>query len=1284
MIDYLFLDSNRTESGKGLEKGKRQRFSRALFFARQLVNAGFYYKSIGVMPEKLVPEYFSITENDFLFLNRQRDKFIEFDESRFLSNIKGFFHHLIFGEFSEKNSLSLSVKNYSRSFTTTVDSLDKSGHSLVSFLFIIDELNQVGVEDSYNLLHFRIDSSIFEGFIKENSQSVFYIVPDTPVSSVFGNVFEITSIFDSSQKSIPFGSYNRFAKTFFYLELPVYTPDRLPDVDLMWKRIKPALDKFSENIVILEKGESLDSFSIEIFKRIASEIKGFKVVVLEKAPLSSLYNNLMEEGICTVFNPLLKDRVEIINYIFPEYSFQTFLSRVKSVSNSLFIPFFQMMAEGKVLSREELLKKAGVSEKDIKRIKQGKEREILRGKGFFIGDKFVFPLTFKPHLEGRLTEVIKEAENGNLNPLIKEIPFLKRRGDKREIAQYISSQKEISDSIKGIFWYCADNYKKALLYWKNSNERELFPFIVEAMFFMNKFEDVVSFCNKNKFFPPYYYFILALNGEDVSEEKLNRFCLLELAYRKHNFERLKSILDATDERDGLYYRFLAIYYFFHSHSSGFKKYFEKAVEVAREENNFIELALIYKYYGNVMYYTEDFFASRDLYLKAMQIAVDIENEGIFKDVEYNMAHIDISMCKLDRSYKYFYRLYLREKNTANYRVQIYLLKALSKINVFAVRLKEAENFLFQALELAKKHNLKSEFPQLHFVLITIYQDMRDFEKSEYYLELFEKESDIELFKREIIYKRIEINYCKGDFDKARKFFKEWELKKQDKLQPFIYKWFKILLFNPTLADVFDFYFEVEECPLRHTVFLMKSELIKKFPNLVFVIDDSVLERDYRIVRQFNREFADIYRQAITRKKKTRFEPFVFELLDQLLSSSLKGEFYSVKRVVEELGNWLGLNVVDIMPFSEGLTRDWNFVLCDDNKRMCIVSDTYVDTDFYPLFRLMLNIIASHIQFVYSSHQMYSESFDCDFLNEIVGKSEAIRRLKKEILKVADFNVPVLVMGESGTGKELVARALHYCSKRRRRKFIPINCAAIPDNLLESELFGYEKGAFSGAFNDKRGILEMAGDGTVFLDEIGEMSPLLQAKLLRVLQEREFTPLGSTRVKKVNARFVFATNRDLKKLVKEGKFREDLYFRISGYVIKTPSLKERREDIPLLAMYFLNTNEEGKGKSFSEQFLNILKNYDFRGNVRELQNIVLRAIILSGEEDVIDIDHLPEHFSHIKPKPVRNFKDAVSEFKKELIVSALEKHNYNKKKAAEELGLSRQALHNYLRDFGLLK
>ena len=1284
MIDYLFLDSNKTESGKGLEKGRRQKFSKALFFARQLVNAGFFYKSIGVMPEKLLPEYFSITDNDFLFLNRQKVKFIEFDEGRFLSNIKEFFHYLIFGEFCDKNSLSISVKNYSKNFTSIVDSLDKSGHSLVSFLFMIDELNQIVVEDSYNLLHFRIDSSLFEGFIKENSQSVFYVVPDTPIASIFGNVFEITSIFDSSQKSIPFGSYNRFAKTFFYLELPLYTPDRLPDVDLMWKRIKPALDKFSENTVIFEKGVSLDSFSIEVFKRIAREIKGFKVMVLEKTPLSFLYDNLIKEGICVIFNPILKGKMEVVNYIFPEYSFQSFLSRIKSVSNCLFIPFFQMMAEGRVLNRGELLKKAGLSNREVKKIQEGENSLALKDKGFYVNEKFVFPIVFNPHIENRLTRIIEKAENGNLKPLIKEIPFLKKRGDKREISQYISSQKEISDSIKGIFWYCADNYKKALLYWKNSNERELFPFIVEAMFFMNMFENVVSFCNKNKFFPPYYYFILALNGEDINEEKLNRFCLLELAYRKHDFERLKSILDATNERDALYYRFLAIYYFFHSHLTDFKQHFEKAVEVAREENNFIELALIYKYYGNVMYYTEDFFASRDLYLKAMQIAVDIENEGIFGDVEYNMAHIDISMCKLDRSYKYFYRLYLKERNTANYRVQIYLLKALSKINVFAARLKEAENFLFKALELAKKHNLNSELPQLHFVLITIYQDMGDFEKSEYYLELFEKESNIELFKREIIYKRIELNYYKGDFDKARKFFKEWQLKEQDKLQPFIYKWFKLLLFNPTLAEVFDFYFELEACPLRHTVFLMKSELIKRFPNLVFVVDNKVLEKDYQIVRQFNSEFAGVYRNAITRKKKARFEPFVFELLDQLFSTSIKGEFYSVKRIIEELGTWLGLNVVDIMPFNEGLTKDWNFVLCDDKKRMCIVSDTYVDTDFYPLFRLMLNIIASHIQFVYSPDHVYSESFDCDFLNEIIGKSEAIKRLKKEIVKVADFNVPVLVMGESGTGKELVARALHYCSKRKRRKFIPINCAAIPDNLLESELFGYEKGAFSGAFNDKRGILEVAGDGTVFLDEIGEMSPLLQAKLLRVLQEREFSPLGSTSVKKVNARFVFATNRDLKKLVKEGRFREDLYFRISGYILKTPSLKERREDIPLLAMYFLNTNERGKGKSFSEQFLNVLKNYNFRGNVRELQNIILRAIILSGEEDVIDVNHLPEYFNHIKIRPVKNFRDAVLEFKKELIVSTLEKHNYNKSKAAEELGLSRQALHNYLRNFGLLK
>ncbi len=245
---------------------------------------------------------------------------------------------------------------------------------------------------------------------------------------------------------------------------------------------------------------------------------------------------------------------------------------------------------------------------------------------------------------------------------------------------------------------------------------------------------------------------------------------------------------------------------------------------------------------------------------------------------------------------------------------------------------------------------------------------------------------------------------------------------------------------------------------------------------------------------------------------------------------------------------------------------------------------------------------------------------------IVAASAAMRDIMAHLKKVADTRSSVLILGETGTGKELIARVLHADSTRSGSPFVPINCSAIPENLLESELFGYVKGAFTGAVASKIGLLAQADKGTVFLDEIGDLSPGLQAKLLRVLEDREIRPVGSTQSTKIDIRFVCATNRDIEKMVKEGSFRQDLFFRINVITIKLPPLRQRREDIEPLSRHIVETYARELGKpirGIDEKAMEYLRSYHWYGNVRELQNVLERAILIT-EDGTIRPDHLPDN------------------------------------------------------------
>src|ERR1051325_696835 len=314
--------------------------------------------------------------------------------------------------------------------------------------------------------------------------------------------------------------------------------------------------------------------------------------------------------------------------------------------------------------------------------------------------------------------------------------------------------------------------------------------------------------------------------------------------------------------------------------------------------------------------------------------------------------------------------------------------------------------------------------------------------------------------------------------------------------------------------------------------------------------------------------------------------------------------------------------------------------------------------------------------------------EADLEHNIIGESPLLQRVFQVISKVAPTDSTVLISGESGTGKELAARAIHRNSKRADRPFIAVNCAALAETLLESELFGHEKGAFTGALIQKKGRLELAEGGTIFLDEIGDLSPTLQTKLLRVLQEREFERVGGNRTIKIDLRLLAATNRDLEDAMERGTFRRDLYFRLNVVNLKMPTLRERREDIPLLANYFARKYADRCNRvvfGISPDARRLLMNYEWPGNVRELENAVERAIVL-GTTDHILADDLPEAVvefqGHVSGESGSNYHEQVVQMKRKMIIDAVKQANGNYTAAARLLNLHPNYLHRLIRNLNL--
>lgn len=345
--------------------------------------------------------------------------------------------------------------------------------------------------------------------------------------------------------------------------------------------------------------------------------------------------------------------------------------------------------------------------------------------------------------------------------------------------------------------------------------------------------------------------------------------------------------------------------------------------------------------------------------------------------------------------------------------------------------------------------------------------------------------------------------------------------------------------------------------------------------------------------------------------------------------------------------------------------------------------------------LLTDKALSHTRLMTENERLKNQLYSKYRFDNIIGQSDSIQKVLKLVEKVADSDSTILITGESGTGKELIAKAIHYNSPRASKAFVPINCGAIPGELLESELFGHVKGAFTGAINNRQGRFELANHGSIFLDEIGDLSMNLQVKLLRVLQERRFEQVGSAKTTETDVRVIAATNINLGEAVRDNKFREDLYYRLNVIPIFIPPLRERKNDVPILIHHFITTFNQKKGSRItgvSDVAMRALIDYAWPGNIRELENFIERASILK-REGVIDLEDIPDHFNsgiHTYynalptdiPEDGIDFNTAIDTYENQLILNALNKTGWNRNQAAALLKLNRTTLVEKIKKKGL--
>ncbi len=428
------------------------------------------------------------------------------------------------------------------------------------------------------------------------------------------------------------------------------------------------------------------------------------------------------------------------------------------------------------------------------------------------------------------------------------------------------------------------------------------------------------------------------------------------------------------------------------------------------------------------------------------------------------------------------------------------------------------------------------------------------------------------------------------------------------------------------------------------------------------------------------EFTNVTGRKISSKSITSLDEFSSGILRKVIKEK-KPILYHDVQADPNLSQFQSVqiqkikSVIGVPIYRDG--KIWGVIIADSqlNRKEFTEENLTFLNFFSSLVSLALDRIIQYEELEKENRILINQLQAAEEIPEMIGNSSAMRTLSKLVHKVARTDATVLIIGESGTGKELVARAIHKLSKRKDKPFLAQFCGSIPDSLLESELFGYKKGAFTGANSDKIGLLEAAGEGTFFLDEIGDISMALQAKLLRVLENREIIRLGDVNVRKIEARIIAATNKDLHEMTKEGEFREDLFYRLNVFPIKLPPLRERRNDIPMLAKYFVDKLSDRK-ITIHPHAIKKMETYYWPGNIRQLINVIQRSLILCDSDKLTE-----EHIILEDQDETKNFNGTLEEFEIFLLKKRLEQFNGNRTLAAKSLGVSVRWVQLKLKEIG---
>jgi transcriptional regulator with PAS, ATPase and Fis domain len=694
------------------------------------------------------------------------------------------------------------------------------------------------------------------------------------------------------------------------------------------------------------------------------------------------------------------------------------------------------------------------------------------------------------------------------------------------------------------------------------------------------------------------------------------------------------------------------------------------------KTNIVHKGIILKEIGNFYFKQEKHKPAKSFYLKAMEILATANEKTEFEKVQFNLAQIELNLCNTDFAYLFFSNEIKKAKNENNQKDLAIAYTSLGKVFLMQSLLKKATKYTKLAEQVSVENNINEILPNIYYQLANIAIESKNKIETDFYLKLL-KEKDINnFFNKEAMFLKAESALLENSQNKAIDILKTLKTKTPhsaiDKLHLDI---IKAIAENKSTDYKKILFLETNKITIPYVSSMLKIKLLSNCKNLAFVLNEKDIIKEINFVKHFNKTYCKLYESALLQKRVSKIDSYIFKQLNTMLQLGINRNIEGFTDILTSMGKYLGLGEIKLS--SKRNKQNFANIIFDTSGKLSLSVEKGFDGKLFPLLIFLTDLSASFLNV--TDLQKQSETEECLFLKAIIGNSTAITSLKKKLQQVANFDFPVLIEGDSGTGKEMAAKAIHYCSKNKDLPFIAVNCAALPENLIESQLFGHKKGAFTGAISDKKGIFEEAGKGTVFLDEIGELSLSVQAKLLRVLQEMEAVRVGENKPYKIKARFVFATNRNLKKEVENKKFREDLYYRIAGIVIKTPSLNERKEDIPDLANHILKPY----GKTLAPDGETLLAKHSYKGNVRELQNILMAAMVASSDEKEINGSHLPEN---LRDNTTTGFsgqlKQATAKFQKNYILKILAETNFNNTKSAKKLGITRQRLIQLRKQFNI--